>query len=62
MDIQSKEIKGLCVANGTLKEQLSNQLKDRDLQMKEVKKVVRDENLDRTPRVRPRRTGGCICE
>ena len=45
MDMQSKEIKDLCVANGALKEQLSNLLKDIDLQIKEVRKVARDYNL-----------------
>jgi len=42
IDVQSKEIEDLCVVNGALKEQLANLLKDTDLKIKEVIKVVRD--------------------
>ncbi len=45
VDIQSKEIKGLSVSNRGLEDQLSQLLKDTDLQIKEVIvviKVVRD--------------------
>jgi hypothetical protein len=48
MDIQSKEIKDLCVANGSLKEKLSglleklsSLLQDTNLQIKTVRKLVR---------------------
>ena len=54
MDIQSKEIKDLCVANGCLKEKLSSLLEklssllqDTNLQIKTVRKLVRDWKLDR---------------
>jgi len=46
MDVQSKDIKDVCRANGALKEQLANLLKDIDSQMKAVRKLGRDENLD----------------
>ena len=39
MEVQSKEIKDLCVANGAMKEQLANLLKDTDLHIKAVRKV-----------------------
>ena len=42
IDVQSKEIKEVYVVNGALKEQLANLLKDTDLQIKAVRKVVRD--------------------
>jgi ribosomal protein S3 len=48
-DAQSKENKGLCIAIGSkdadiaaLKEKLSSMLQDKDLQIKAVRKVVRD--------------------
>ena len=54
MDIQSKEVKDLCVANGgkdadiaALKEKLSSLLHDTNLQIKTVRKLLRDYNLDR---------------
>ena len=54
MDIQSKEIKDLCVANGgkdadiaALKEKLSSLLHATNLQIKTVRKLLRDYNLDR---------------
>jgi hypothetical protein len=36
MDVQSKEIKEVCVLNGALKEQLANLLQDTELTIKEV--------------------------
>ena len=42
IDVQSKEIKEVYVVNGALKEQLANLLKDTDLQIKAVSKVLRD--------------------
>jgi len=39
---KNNEMKDLCAANGALTEKLSNLLKDRDLQIKEVRKFLRD--------------------
>ena len=54
IDIQSKEIKDLYVANGgkdadiaALREKLSSLLHDTNLQIKTVRKLLRDYNLDR---------------
>lgn len=41
LDAQTKEIKGLCVANGTLKEKLSSLRQDTNLQLKTVRTLVR---------------------